>query len=355
MQRGFSNGVDASLYRLWGLPPLQTQVVRRGEAVFETWYRPTNSARQAVVRVTLRNDGRTFVQARAGRGCCAPEIARRVDIDLELPGEAREAFRRLKDDPLWRQPRHVVVTEGGDVVTSVCVDGASYDLSLVDDRRAVHLRRSCDPAEIGSIAPAARAMIGAALGRDARFDVLFAKEAFDQYQQAYQQLTAAGGSLAAADSASEAAAAAAATAAASEAASDPVQEILAADRAFAARAGQATAAQAFREFMAEDGLLFRDDGQPLSGDAIFEHFGGAAPEQGRLTWAPVQAWASQGGDFGASWGESRWTPNDAAQAPRGARYLTVWRRNEAGEWRGLMEMDVSAKDLPAVAAARSAP
>jgi ketosteroid isomerase-like protein len=286
------------------------------------------------------------VQARAGRGCCAPEIARRIDIDFELADTAREAFRKLRDDPLWRQPRHVVVTEGGDVVSSVCVDGASYDLTLVDDRRAVHLRRSCDPAEIGSIAPAARAMVGAALGRDPRFDVLFGKESFDNYQQAYQQLTAGGGSLAAADSARDAAAAQTAAVTASEAASDPVGEIMAADRAFAARASEATAAQSFREFMANDGLLFQNNGEPLRGtEAIYRYMGGDSAEGGKLTWEPVEAWASEGGDFGASWGRSRWTPKDSSQAARAYRYLTVWRKNEQGEWRGLMDMGVPANDL----------
>jgi ketosteroid isomerase-like protein len=346
VQRNFSNGVDASLYRLWGLQPLQTQVVRRGEAVYETWYRPTNSTRQAVVRITVRNDGRTFVQARAGRGCCAPEITRRIDLDFELASPARDVFRRLKDDPLWRQPRHVVVSEGGDVVTSLCVDGSSYDLTLVDDRRAVHLRRSCDPAEIGSVAPAARAMIGAALGKDPRFDVLFAKERFDNYQEAYAQLTAAGGSLAAADASRDAAASQPAAAAASEAAADPVAEILAADRAFAARSSSVSAAQAFREFMASDGLLFRNDGEPIEGpEAIFRYFGGDAAETGKLTWEPAEAWASEAGDFGASWGRSRFTPKDPAQPARGFRYMTVWRKNEQGEWRGLMDMGAPAADL----------
>ena len=345
--RGFSNGVDASLYRLWGLQPLQGLVVRRNEAVFEAWFRPTSSTRQAVVRVIARGDGRVFVQARAGRGCCSPEVTRRVDINQELTGAAREAFRRLRDDPLWRQPRHVVVTEGGDVVSSVCVNGASYDLTLVDSRRAVHLRRYCDPVEIGSVAPALKAIIGAALGRDPRFDAVFEREDFDDYAAAYRELTTGGGGIAASDSAADAAAAAPEEAAA--AGEDPVAEILAADRAFAARAAQTSAAQAFREFMEEDGLLFRDNREPVAGrDAIFQAFGGDAPPAGRLVWEPAQAWASASGDFGASWGRSQWIPDGAARPAEAFRYLTVWRRDEDGQWRGLMDMGVPARDLLAV-------
>ncbi|WP_236627746.1 hypothetical protein [Caulobacter sp. B11] len=63
--------VDPLLYRLWGLQPLQAQLVRRGELILEVWARPARGVRQAVVRVTVRRDGRAFVQARAGLGCCA--------------------------------------------------------------------------------------------------------------------------------------------------------------------------------------------------------------------------------------------------------------------------------------------
>ena len=161
--------VDASVYRLWGLMPLQTQVLKGDETVFEVWVRPVDASRQAVVRVTLRTDGRTFLQARAGRGCCGPGISRRVDIDRELPREMRGAFRTLRADALWSQPQHVLVQEEG-AVAGLCVDGIAYDLVKVEARRTSHLRRSCDPAEVGSVANALRTLLGAAQGFDPRFD-----------------------------------------------------------------------------------------------------------------------------------------------------------------------------------------
>jgi hypothetical protein len=302
----FNNGVDPSLYRLWGLQPVQGLTLRRTEAIYEVWYRPSTTVRQAVVRVTLRGDGRAFVQARAGLGCCTPEIARRVDIDAELPAEARQRLLRLRQDPLWTQPRNVVVREAEDAVTTLCVTGAAYDLTLVEDRRAAHVRRACDPAELGSAGPVLEAVIGAALGRDPRFDAVFSRQRFADFTAAYQTLLAEGGRLdpepGQAQSQAMAAPAEAADASA-EAQTDAAAEIMAADRAFAARASQATTAQAFREFMAEDGLLFRADGEPLRGPAaIFAHFGGAAPETGKLLWEPVQAWVSEDGTLGASWG-----------------------------------------------------
>jgi len=356
---GFDNGVSPSLYRLWGLQPVQWLTLRRNEAIYEVWYRPTKSTRQAVVRVTLRNDGRAFVQARAGLGCCRPEIDRRVDIDAELPAEARAGLLRLRELPLWNQPRHVAISEAGEVGTaSICVDGASYDLTLVEPRRAVHLRRACDHAELGSVAPVTEAVIGAALGRDPRFDDLFTRQDFAVHAAAYQALVDSGGRLtSSAEAFGEAPSAPAeSTDAAAEAVADAVAEILAADRAFAARASERTAAEAFREFMAEDGLLFRENGEPIRGrDAIYARFGGAAPERGKLLWEPVEAWASEDGTFGASWGRSRYVPADPAQAQEAYRYLTVWRRDADGRWRGLMDVGVPAKDLLPPAPAPAAP
>ncbi|MGR4867040.1 hypothetical protein [Caulobacter sp. LARHSG274] len=190
------NGVDPLLYRLWGLQPLQSQLIKRGELILEVWARPARGVRQAVVRVTVRRDGRAFVQARAGLGCCAPEIARRVDIDAELATQQIAPLKALAGHPLWSQPRSVVVDYGGGALAPVCLDGISWDVTLLVPGQARHLRRACDDAEVGSIAPALAAALSAASGRDARFDALFAHGGdFSRQQQAYDSLLASGGRL----------------------------------------------------------------------------------------------------------------------------------------------------------------
>jgi ketosteroid isomerase-like protein len=216
----------------------------------------------------------------------------------------------------------------------------------------VHLRRYCDPVEIGSVAPALQAIVGAALGRDARFDAVFEREDYAAYAKAYADLEAGGGGVAAADSSRDAAAEAPPAQAAAE---DPAAEIMAADRAFAARSGEVGAAQAFREFMDADGLWLIADSEPIRGaEAIYQALGGAAPSGGRLLWEPVEAWASASGDFGASWGRSRFVPDDPAKPQRAYRYMTVWRRDDEGRWRGLMDMGAAANDLLAAPAAAAA-
>ncbi|MDB5439154.1 MAG: hypothetical protein JWM33_1581 [Caulobacteraceae bacterium] len=192
-------GVDPLLYRLWGLPPLQSQLLRRDETILEVWYHPTASARQAVARLVMRSDGRAFVQARAGLACCKPEIDRRVDIDVEIT-PPKAALEAISEDPLWRTPKLVAVRQDrGDDVSALCAGGAAYDLTLVRFGLAYSLHRACDPAEIGQVASALELALGSAIGRDPRFDAVFAKGAdFSAERTAYRQLLAGGGSLAAA-------------------------------------------------------------------------------------------------------------------------------------------------------------
>jgi len=190
------NGVEPLLYRLWGLQPLQSQILKRGELILEVWARPARGVRQAVVRVTLRRDGRAFVQARAGLGCCTPEIGRRVDINAELAEPQIAPLKALPADPAWSQPRAVIVDYGGGAVSALCVDGVSWDVTLVVPGQARHLRRACDDAEVGSIAPILSAVIGAAAGRDPRFDAVLPRGAdFSRQASAYQSLIGSGGRL----------------------------------------------------------------------------------------------------------------------------------------------------------------
>jgi hypothetical protein len=190
------NGVDPLLYRLWGLQPLQSPLIKPGELVLEVWARPATGVRQAVVRVTVRRDGRAFVQARAGLGCCTPEIGRRVDIDAELATQQIPPLKALVGAPMWSQPRSVIVDYGGGAVEPVCLEGVSWDVTLLVPGQARHLRRACDDAEVGSIAPALAAALSAASGRDARFDAVFARGGdFSRQQRAYEALIASGGQL----------------------------------------------------------------------------------------------------------------------------------------------------------------
>ncbi len=190
------NGVDPLMYRLWGLQPLQSQLVRRGEAVLEVWARPAKGVRQAVIRITLRRDGKAFVQARAGLGCCEPQIARRIAFDTELPAEKVAGLRAVVESPLWNAPRFVEAQEPDGSALSLCVDGVSWDLTLATAGRTRHLRRACLDEETGQVAPALQAALGAALGLEPRFDVVFPRGAdFSGPAKTYEDFVKRGGTL----------------------------------------------------------------------------------------------------------------------------------------------------------------
>jgi len=195
-QIAIANGVDPSTYRLWGLMPLQWQLLRGEELILEVWVRPARSVRQSVIRITLRGDGKGFVQARAGLACCEAGIARRMGFDAELTPAQVQAFQALRNHPMWAAPRDVRVTEGADTVEDLCVDGTSYDLTLAVAGRARSLRRACDSAAVGQVAEALEPALRAALGHDARFDAIYPGGAsFAVARDAYRDLIAHGGAL----------------------------------------------------------------------------------------------------------------------------------------------------------------
>ncbi|MGA0607505.1 hypothetical protein ACO2Q0_16055 [Phenylobacterium sp. VNQ135] len=189
------NGVDASTYRLWGLMPLQWQLLRGDEMIFEVWTRPTGSVRQTVTRVSVRGDERVFVQGRAGLACCEAGIGRRLGFDRELPAGSADRFRSLRDHWVWKSPRDVRVAEAG-AAEAVCVEGVAYDLTLLTAKGARTVRRACDLAEVGEGAEVLEAVIGASLGQDPRYDLVFRGGAdFSAARTAYRQLIESGGQL----------------------------------------------------------------------------------------------------------------------------------------------------------------
>ncbi len=192
-------GIDPLLYRLWGLAPLQAQVLKPGEMILELWVHLSLSPRQAVTRVVVRRDGAAFVQARAGLACCTPEIGRRVGFDARLDDAQAARLLKLKDDPLWDAPRDVRVVEGEGASDALCVNGISYDLVLATAERTRTVRRACDPQEVGQAAGVLEGVLGAALGHEPRFDLVFPDGAdFSAARKAYGDLVQAGGQLRAA-------------------------------------------------------------------------------------------------------------------------------------------------------------
>ncbi len=121
--------------------------------------------------------------------------------------------------------------------------------------------------------------------------------------------------------------------------------VRAADVAFAARAQVVSTAQAFREYIdPADGLQF-NGGPPLKGaDAIYAAMGGGKPTTTKLEWTPVDAWGAASGELGVTTGTWKFSIADGSRPPATGRYVTVWRKDAKGQWKGLI--DIGTDDPP---------
>jgi ketosteroid isomerase-like protein len=115
-----------------------------------------------------------------------------------------------------------------------------------------------------------------------------------------------------------------------ELAAAAVAELMAADRAFAAKAQADGIPAAFTEYAAEDALIVTS-GEIVSGRAGVTASYADWPAEARLEWAPETARVSARGDMGWTWGNSVYTAPDGTST--NGRYVSVWTRDYEGDWR----------------------
>ncbi|MCX7042466.1 MAG: nuclear transport factor 2 family protein [Gammaproteobacteria bacterium] len=121
---------------------------------------------------------------------------------------------------------------------------------------------------------------------------------------------------------------------------DDFDDMVAAERAFAADASARGTRAAFLEALADDGLVFAPG--PGNGKRVWE----ARPEnKNRLEWAPELAEISASGDLGYTSGPWRFTP-DGAEKPSGfGHFFTLWRKGADGKWKVLVDHGISHKEV----------
>lgn len=114
----------------------------------------------------------------------------------------------------------------------------------------------------------------------------------------------------------------------------PVDDVLAADGAFAAQASQAGQRAAFAEYLATDAVLFRPEA--VNGQQwLATH----EPATGRLEWSPSAAGVACTGRLAISSGPWRYTNEAGGEAATG-HYLSVWRLVDDDEWRVVLDHGV---------------
>lgn len=117
-------------------------------------------------------------------------------------------------------------------------------------------------------------------------------------------------------------------------------ELMEVDRAFNTAAQADGAPAAFIAHMdPEHGMLVRPEGNVIGLEAIGKAYE-SWPEGARLEWEPLEASAAASGDLGYTWGEWAFYPPDAVEPLQTGRYVTIWRRDDAGRWKGVVDLGV---------------
>lgn len=121
------------------------------------------------------------------------------------------------------------------------------------------------------------------------------------------------------------------------------EAVLAADTAFAALSTERGAQQGFQAYVASDGIVFRP-----TAVAAGEWFATHEQASGRLEWSPAAAAVDCAGGLAVTTGPWRYR-NPEGGDPVAGHYLSLWRKDENGEWSVVLDHGVD-QERDAVAA-----
>lgn len=108
----------------------------------------------------------------------------------------------------------------------------------------------------------------------------------------------------------------------------PLAEVVAAERAFAARAQEVDAREAFAEHFATDARFFGPDPGPA-----FPALAEGPPWGIDIRWRPADAGVARSGDFGWTTGPAEYRRSKADAPHRWGWYTSVWARQPDGRWK----------------------
>ena len=117
-------------------------------------------------------------------------------------------------------------------------------------------------------------------------------------------------------------------------ASPELGSLVDAERAFSRASAAKGIRDAFLEYLADDAIIFRP--HPLEARKWYLE---RPATSGVLTWEPIFAEVSRGGDLGYTTGPWEFRQGDANQQPNAyGHYVSVWRKQPNGLWRVVIDL-----------------
>ena len=108
------------------------------------------------------------------------------------------------------------------------------------------------------------------------------------------------------------------------------------ERDFARAAATKGTRDAFLEFLADDGVLFQPG--PVNGKKFWSE---RQPRKGLLSWEPIFADVSRGGELGYTTGPWEFRPNGPDDKPVAfGQYFTIWKKQGDGSWKFVLDRGV---------------
>lgn len=126
---------------------------------------------------------------------------------------------------------------------------------------------------------------------------------------------------------------------ASAAFADPVEEMIAADKAFAKMADQESVPAAFGEYAASDVRMFPEGEHSYAGrEAMMRRFADW-PADATMDWEPKGGMAASSGDFGFTWGTFVFTAQgEDGETVEHGKYVSIWRKEPDGQWKFVVDI-----------------
>jgi ketosteroid isomerase-like protein len=123
--------------------------------------------------------------------------------------------------------------------------------------------------------------------------------------------------------------------------SQPVKEksgiLLKTDREFSAMSEKEGMFRAFLSYIAEDGVILRDNSYPEKGkESLLARFEGRTDTTFVLTWEPLFEMISESGDLGYTYGIHKNLDKSTGVVSSGT-YVTIWQKQADGSWRFVLD------------------